>query len=254
MHGKEKSGQHRGAPRNAGRNQQGDQQHAVERMDRGIDDVVAERVAAEERLFERVDQQHHGRVIHAVDRRISEGVENRDQVFTVERIQVGMLHDQREVVVDECAAKCGLEHRERNRRERGPEQHRMDERKPIEPHRIARSLRRIHARLRRHGVHSNGLPHRRSPAGLEPETGVRRLLNRNPIQRGVPTGGLGRESHSLEFDQANWGPASEAQVKSVKVCPGTQLSRPSPPRIHFSSRRKSAGSRALSKGNVAWGR
>jgi hypothetical protein len=43
--------------------------------------------------------------------------------------------------------------------------------------------------------------------------------------------GAGRKCYSLIPDLANWAPASEAQVKSVTVCPGTQPFPPAPQRI-----------------------
>ena len=42
--------------------------------------------------------------------------------------------------------------------------------------------------------------------------------------RGICSGEPGGRATRSELDPANWAPASEAQVKSVMVCPGTQPS------------------------------
>jgi len=57
--------------------------------------------------------------------------------------------------------------------------------------------------------------------------GLRAVAKRWRVLRGAG----GRATRS-ELDRANWAPASEAQVKSVMVCPGTQPIPPAPQQMH----------------------
>ncbi len=54
-------------------------------------------------------------------------------------------------------------------------------------------------------------------------------------QMGFALGEPGGWATRSELDPANWAPVGEAQVKSVMVCPGTQLFHPGPQRIRFSA-------------------